>query len=290
MIFGRPDNPRARCVKPPRLTCEDLDCKSSFMVCRETSEHPRCELAQNCNELQCPGDLICQHPFIGNSGTPTCVLPHFERDCTEIKCTRDQTCVLWGFLRRGITAAFCYPSQQLPMIMPPRSQPLCANALNMCEGLNQVCVDLLQRSDRNGNKISCNQIDCGPPDSNRPPCSELGDHCYELPRDIAVLTNIRHTCISEQAGIEFNTKCSIGRHSPCPNNTKCTDVSHNRVVIGTICDTHYSVLPTNCDEAACVGENECFLLEFNGINAVATCAPSVFVDETIESIAPYLYF
>lgn len=48
MLFGQPDKPQARCVRPPRVTCEDLDCESSFMICHESSSGPRCENPQKC--------------------------------------------------------------------------------------------------------------------------------------------------------------------------------------------------------------------------------------------------
>ncbi len=127
MLFGRPDKPRARCVI---LTCELLNCESSSSVCRETSEGPRCERPQSCDELNCPGGLICVEAlFFG----PQCVPPEFGERCADITCGANQRCVTWEFLERGFDdIAFCYPTDLLRPIESGCTGNICEIEFGEC--------------------------------------------------------------------------------------------------------------------------------------------------------------
>ena len=304
MLFGREGKrKRARCVKdrPPPKSCKELDCEAVGMFCRVGSGRPRCRVPRNCDELQCPGPLICMildvpdipRDFRCPLGVPCdraplhklsdnrilgCFNPTASfQECAEVECSDDSVCFSKEFTQRDSSFSVCVPKD---VIAQTAQLTTCDFVPDDFCASDEACVDLLQGNYRGF--AHCTQIGC-----NEEPCREEEDSCVESNPTFSTRSGISHSCAPADRGmLEIETNCTHGRLNPCPATFACTDARLNTIPFGTICIPPFDLPTLRCDDLSCEDGEECVLDMSNNQIVRAFCVSSSFLDQLLASVPP----
>ena len=258
-VFKQKNRPRARCTKekPRPKLCADLDCESSKMSCRQEGRGPVCFIARNCSELICTKKQSCH------------ITLYSERNVTEARCLKR---------RKGVSPSSC---DLLPH--------------DFCNEY-EVCIDVNQQNKAH-RVAQCYRTECDLNQTVGSSCALPSNTCIATLDSIANHTSLRSLCVPSfiASSIEHGTNCSTGRQAPCPaknkngENITCQDFTFKEEVVGSVCGLLKDTPAVECSEVACGNGMECVqevvphsvrLGEYKR----ATCLSSVLVDQELERI------
>lgn len=294
-------------------TCDILNCAAVSQICREDDERgARCDLAQNCEELE----PICQPPltecviFSDDFPIPFCApasscegmeCGEFERcvvvdipdldvqvascimanvgfDCEVLKCPPNRDlCLVTDVPSFNATLVRCAGEEEIAPLRMLQAQN-CSSLQDFCDP-EDFCVDLEQ----DGTTVTnfCTRLNCTPGG-----CPE-GSTCVADP-NIQVADS---ACIPSGVEIAFGTTCAT-RDEDCEELLACQDVvafeEVEQRIRGSFCTFPAPTRSPSCDGFQCEVEGEvCFTSSVGPSQdlSFAFCAdPQPFLD-TLLSIS-----